>query len=162
MEKIVAGKEDSNLRIDKFLKLQLKGLPQALIQKWSRNGLLRLNEKRCKPDGRIKEGDNITFPTFEKRETSPKKTQINITPQVLSEFKSWILFEDEHMFIINKPPGFAVQGGTGQNLHLDSILDALSSEIERPRRVHRLDMETSGLLVIAKKRENAACLSNLF
>lgn len=163
MEKIIVDKDASGLRLDKFLKNRHKGLPQGLLQKWARKGNLSLNEKRCKVDVRVAENDIISLPSYQPRETPVSAIKKEIPSGFLRQFKQWIVFEDEDLFIINKPAGLAVQGGSKQTLHLDLILDALANAgDQRPHLVHRLDKDTSGLLIIAKNRTSATYLTNLF
>ncbi len=163
MEKFDVTKEFSGMRLDRFLRHFINGLPQSMIQKWSRKGLIKINQKKCKADDRVNEGDQVTSPSFKVDELFVPKKKILVTPHLIKDFKSWIIHENEDFLVINKPAGLAVQGGTNLKMHLDLILEALAAqEGLHLRLVHRLDKETSGLLILAKSRIAAERLTEQF
>lgn len=163
MENFVVTREFSGMRLDRFLRHAMAGLPQSMIQKWTRKGLIRINALRCKADDRVAEGDKVTSPAFKTDELYVPKKITSVSPHVLKDFKSWVVFENEDMIVINKPAGLAVQGGTSLKMHLDLILDTLAEqEGIKLRLVHRLDKETSGLLILAKNRISAERLTEQF
>lgn len=163
MEKYVVISDLAGMRLDRYLKSKIPGLPQSMIQKWVRKGLIKVNSKRCKADVRVIENDTVTCPTFVPENWPVTKKVLELPAYVLKDFKAWIVHEDDDMLVINKPAGLAVQGGTGLKLHLDMILDALEAqEGYKMRLVHRLDKETSGLLILAKNRTAAERLTQQF
>lgn len=163
MEKFVVSRECDGMRLDRYLRHKIEGLPQSMIQKWARKGTIRLNEKKCKADTRIQEKDEITCPSFKMDELYIPKKITTVSEHVLKDFRSWVVFENDEMMVINKPAGLAVQGGTGVKLHLDLILSTIEAQSGiKPRLVHRLDKETSGLLILAKNRIAAERLTEQF
>lgn len=163
MEKFVVSGEFVGMRLDRFLRHEIEGLPQSMIQKWVRKGLIRLNEKKCKADTRLQDKDVVICPSFKDDSVYIPKKTTTVSDHVLKDFKSWIVFENDDMMVINKPTGLAVQGGTGVKLHLDLILSTIEAQSGiKPRLVHRLDKETSGLLILAKNRIAAERLTEQF
>lgn len=163
MENFVVNADASGMRLDRFLRSQMEGLQQSLIQKWARKGLLRINGKRSKADYRLQTNDQVSCPSLEVAAleyTAPKK---NISQELIDEFRSWVIYEDDNILAINKPAGLAVQGGTSLKEHLDMLFETIESqEGYLLRLVHRLDKETSGVLVLAKNRAMAEKLTQLF
>lgn len=163
MENFVVTAEFNGMRLDRYLRHAIEGLPQSMIQKWTRKGLIRINGKRCKADERVNEGDKVSSPSFKMDELYVPKMVTTVSPHIIKDFKSWVVFENEDMLIINKPAGMAVQGGTNLKIHLDLIFKTLESqEGLKLRLVHRLDKETSGLLILAKNRIAAERLTEQF
>jgi 23S rRNA pseudouridine955/2504/2580 synthase len=163
MEKFQVTREYSGMRLDRFLRHAIEGLPQSMIQKWVRKGSIKINEKRCKADDRVNEGDHVTSPSFTMDELYIPKKITTVSAHVLKDFKSWVVFENNDMLVINKPAGLAVQGGTSLKMHLDLILNTIEAqEGLKLRLVHRLDKETSGLLILAKDRIAAERLTEQF
>lgn len=158
VQKIKVSTQQANQRLDRFLRSAIAGLPQALIQKWSRKGNIRLNGKRVKTNAVLQEGDEISLPDFtpEQHETKPK----TIPQADIDAVKQMVIFEDDDILVLNKPAGWAVQGGTNMTRHLDHILTAFAEE--PPRIVHRLDKDTSGVIVFAKTRQMAQYLTEQF
>jgi 23S rRNA pseudouridine955/2504/2580 synthase len=137
-------------RIDNYLKLQLKGVPKSLIYRILRKGEVRVNKKRIKPDYKLVSGDIVRIPPvrIENRDTSPVSTKLNS----VSSLEQCILHEDNHIIVLNKPSGMAVHGGSGLSFGVIEALRALRPNLTFLELVHRLDRETSGCLLIAKKR----------
>ena len=161
-----AGADEAGMRLDRWFRLHFPALPFSRLQKLLRKGEARVNGRRAKPAQRLNAGDVIRIPPLpeDMRGRKPGRAR----PRPLSDeerrfFDSLILHEDEDILVLNKPSGLAVQGGSKTSEHLDRYLAALESAYgERPRLVHRLDRDTSGALVIAKKRGVAAKLGKLF
>jgi 23S rRNA pseudouridine955/2504/2580 synthase len=163
MENFVVTSEYSGVRLDRFLRHAIEGLPQSMIQKWTRKGMIRVNKQRCKADMRVNEGDKIVSPSFKADELYVPKKTTSITPGIIKDFKSWVVYENDDLLVINKPAGIAVQGGTKLKIHLDLIFKAIEEqEGTKLRLVHRLDKETSGLLILAKNRLAAERLTEQF
>ncbi len=159
--------EDAGLRLDRWLKMRFPTLPFTRIQRLLRKGEVRVNGRRVKPAQRLQPGDEVRIPPISDMPASGTETapEATLSPRARNLFDSRILFEDEDLLIIDKPPGLAVQGGSRTLQHIDGFLAALTREgrfRERPRLVHRLDRDTSGVLVIAKRRRVAAHLGRLF
>lgn len=145
------GPEDSGQRIDNFLMRHLKGVPRSHVYRLLRTGQVRVNKGRSKPTYRLKEGDSVRLPPV-RREDASEKAAAPPPNRALKELESRILFEDERVLVLNKPSGMAVHGGSGLSFGVIEALRALRPNAPFLELAHRLDRETSGVLVIAKKR----------
>ncbi len=138
---------DAGQRLDNFLLRQLKGVPKSRIYRIVRMGEVRINKGRSKPDYRLKKGDTVRIP--------PVRTASRPAPPSADKLK-WlndrVLYEDDDLIAIDKPSGLAVHGGSGINLGLIEALRQLRPECRFLELVHRLDRDTSGVLLIAKRR----------
>jgi 23S rRNA pseudouridine955/2504/2580 synthase len=126
-----------------------------------------VNGKKVKdPNTRLSLNDDVKFAKFLMQLNSPIKEtrkQLNLTEEQIKEVRSWVLYMNDEVIVINKPPGLAVQGGTNILLNLDSILSALQYDYaDLPKSVHRLDKSTSGVLVLARNRSGAVRMSEWF
>jgi len=153
--------EDKGQRLDRWLKRYFKGaLPYTLLQKLIRTGQVRLNGKRAKTDTLLESGQEVRLPPVHLSQKS-KLTPPKLRASDLDVFQKSILYEDNNFLILNKPIGWAVQGGTNLKFHLDQILQHHPT-YGRLFLTHRLDRETSGVLIIAKSREAAAFATQAF
>ncbi len=144
-----AESEDAGQRIDNFLLKTLKGVPKSMIYRLLRKGEIRVNKKRTKPDYKLIDQDIIRVaPIRLSEQPAPVSTKLNI----VANLESQILYEDEILIILNKPSGMAVHGGSGVNFGVIEALRALRPQAKMLELVHRLDRDTSGCLVVAKKR----------
>jgi len=138
------GEEAATQRIDNFLVRRLKGVPKSHVYRVLRSGEVRVNSKRVKPDYRLKDGDRVRLPPVRVADRSSKPA-----PKAL-EFS--ILHEDAALLALDKPSGMAVHGGSGVSYGAIEGLRAARPEAKFLELVHRLDRDTSGMLLIAKKR----------
>ncbi len=146
---ITIDSEDAGQRIDNFLLRTLKGVPKSLIYRLLRKGEIRVNKKRTKPEYKLVDEDIVRIaPIRVSENTNTVSTQLNI----VKNLESNILYEDERLLVINKPSGMAVHGGSGLSFGVIEALRALRPDARMLELVHRLDRDTSGCLVIAKKR----------
>ncbi|MFK5914938.1 MAG: 23S rRNA pseudouridine(955/2504/2580) synthase RluC [Woeseiaceae bacterium] len=136
-------------RIDNYLLRELNGVPKSLVYRIIRKGEVRVNKGRIKPDYRLKEGDTVRIPPIKQVE---KKPAGHVPDHILREIESRILFEDKRIIVLNKPSGLAVHGGSGLSFGLIETLRALRPKDQNLELVHRLDRDTSGCLLISKKR----------
>jgi 23S rRNA pseudouridine955/2504/2580 synthase len=137
-------------RLDNFLLRRLKGVPRSRVYWLIRRGEVRVNKKRCKPDRKLDFGDEVRIPPFASgAEQKPGKP----TPGLQELLLGCLLYEDEHLLVINKPTGLSVHGGSGVRLGLIEALRQLKPEWATLELAHRLDRDTSGCLVIAKTSE---------
>lgn len=136
-------------RIDNFLRTQLKGVPKSMIYRILRKGEVRVNKGRVKPEYKLAANDIVRIPPVRVSEGAPAPS-----PKLdkIAALESQILFEDERLIVINKPSGIAVHGGSGLSFGLIEGLRALRPQAKFMELVHRLDRETSGCILIAKKR----------
>lgn len=142
--------DEAGQRLDNFLLTKLKGVPKSLIYRIVRKGEVRVNKGRTKPDYKLQADDVVRVPPVrvaEKNE-APISTKLN----KVAELESQILYEDEVMLILNKPSGIAVHGGSGLSFGVIEALRALRPEARFLELVHRIDRDTSGILLVAKKR----------
>jgi len=136
-------------RIDNFLRTQLKGVPKSMIYRILRKGEVRVNKGRVKPEYKLSENDVIRIPPVRVSEGAPAPS-----PKLakIAALSSCILYEDDRLMVINKPSGTAVHGGSGLSFGLIEGLRALRPDAKFMELVHRLDRDTSGCIIIAKKR----------
>ena len=138
-------------RIDNFLRNQLKSIPKSMVYRIVRKGEVRVNKKRVKAEYKLQAGDVVRIPPVtieEKVEEAGLSTKLN----KVAELEHMIIFEDEHMLILNKPSGTAVHGGSGLKFGAIEALRALRPQARFLELVHRIDRDTSGILLVAKKR----------
>ena len=141
--------DQSGQRIDNFLRTLLKGVPKSLIYRILRKGEVRVNKKRVKPEYKLCDGDSIRVPPMRVSDPAdPPSTKLDR----VATLESHILFEDEAIIVVNKPSGMAVHGGSGLSFGVIEALRALRPDARFLELVHRLDRDTSGCLLIAKKR----------
>ena len=145
-------------RVDNFLISQLKGVPKSRIYRMIRSGEVRINKKRIKPEYRLCTGDEIRIPPVRQSE---EKTVL-LGDSLASRLQNSILFENDAMLVINKPAGIAVHGGSGISLGVIEAFRKLRPEQKYLELVHRLDKETSGCLLLAKKRSFLRQLHRMF
>jgi 23S rRNA pseudouridine955/2504/2580 synthase len=136
-------------RIDNYLRTLLKGVPKSLIYRIVRKGEIRVNKKRVKPEYKLQANDQLRIPPI--RIAEPNAAPSTKLDKVAT-LESHILFEDELFIVLNKPSGMAVHGGSGLSFGVIEALRALRPKERFLELVHRLDRDTSGCLVIAKKR----------
>ena len=152
----IIGEDSENQRIDNYLEKVLKGVPKNHIYRILRSGEVRVNSKRVKPNYRLKIGDKLRIPPV--RTARPTRPGSVPRPNVQLE----VLFEDDCLLVINKPSGIAVHWGSGIS---SGIVELLRMREPKPRfleLVHRLDRETSGVLLLAKKRSALTALHQMF
>ena len=146
---ITVAEHEAGQRLDNYLIKILKGVPKSHIHRIIRAGEVRLNKKRCKPDSRIQTGDLLRIPpvrTAEKQRSSENRAQ------AVPAREFTIIYEDDALLVIDKPAGIAVHGGSGVSFGVIEQIRRARPEARYLELVHRLDKDTSGLLMIAKKR----------
>ncbi len=155
----VAPAEDG-MRLDRWLRRRWPHLSQVQILKLARGGQLRQDGARVKADTRLAAGATVRVPPLpDDRPAPPRET---IGPRDAAFARSLVLYEDDEVLVLNKPAGLAVQGGTKTHHHVDRLLGAWGEGASRPRLTHRLDRDTSGVLLLAKSPDAAAFLAGAF
>lgn len=164
--------DDDGIRLDRWFKRNLPDASFNLVSRWARTGQLRVDGKRATPGDRIEAGQSIRVPPAEAatapenasvRPPRPKKQRPELSDDETAFAQSLIIYKDDAALVLNKPPGLATQGGTKTDDHVDRLLDALWFEIDgRPKLVHRLDKDTSGALLVARKASSAAHFAKAF
>ena len=141
--------EYAGQRIDNFLLARLKGVPKTLIYRILRKGEVRVNKGRIKPEYKLQAGDIVRVPPVRVPE---RDEPVPLAQGLLQRLEASIVFEDKALIVINKPAGIAVHGGSGLNFGVIEAFRQLRPDAKELELVHRLDRDTSGLLMIAKKR----------
>ncbi len=160
--KIVTPSEN-DVRLDRWFKRHFPNVSHGTIEKLLRKKNIRVNKLKASANQRLKAGDEIRIPPFEQETSAPAKTQKKLSQKDIQYIQSLVLYKDNDVIVINKPAGLAVQGGTKTTRHVDGLLDGLMFDYtERPRLVHRLDKETSGVLMIARTLQSATTYTKLF
>ena len=144
------SEDEAGQRIDNYLVNQLKGVPKSLIYRIIRKGEVRVNKGRIKPEYKLQDGDIIRIPPV--RVSQKAAPEISTKLNKVSQLENQIIFEDEVLLVLNKPSGLAVHGGSGVNFGIIEALRALRPDARFLELVHRLDRDTSGILLVAKKR----------
>lgn len=140
--------EQAEQRLDNFLLRELKGVPKGHVYRLLRTGQVRVNGRRAKPDYRLAGGDQIRIPPMRQSQSEP---QIRPGSRQQAALRAALLHEDDYLLVINKPVGWAVHGGSGVSLGVIEALRAIYLEERYLELVHRLDRDTSGCLLVAKK-----------
>lgn len=136
-------------RIDNFLRTQLKGVPKTLIYRILRKGEVRVNKGRIKPEYKLQAGDIVRVPPLRLAE---RDEPVPLAQGLLARLEAAIVYEDKALIVLNKPAGIAVHGGSGLSFGVIEALRQLRPDAKELELVHRLDRDTSGLLMVAKKR----------
>jgi 23S rRNA pseudouridine955/2504/2580 synthase len=159
----VADGEDG-IRLDRWFKRHFPALNHGQLEKLLRTGQVRLDGRRAKANTRLEAGQTIRIPPLGGESAQPTKRRVSeVSEADARALEDAILYMDDEVIALNKPHGLAVQGGTGTHRHLDAMLDALRfGAADRPRLVHRLDRDTSGVLLIARTVRAASELAAAF
>jgi 23S rRNA pseudouridine955/2504/2580 synthase len=145
-------------RIDNFLITYLKGVPKSLVYRILRKGEVRVNKGRIQASYRLQVGDQVRIPPVRMAEKEP---QTRLDDRLLNRLEAAILFEDKRVIVLNKPSGLAVHGGSGLNFGVIEAVRQMRPDERQLELVHRLDRDTSGCLLIAKKRSALRSLHEL-
>ncbi|WP_392562828.1 23S rRNA pseudouridine(955/2504/2580) synthase RluC [Orbus sturtevantii] len=153
---VTISSNNEGQRIDNFLITQLKGVPKSMIYRILRKGEVRVNKKRVKPEYKVNLGDEVRIPPVRVAE----KIEHHLSPKLdkIAMLEQTIIYEDDCIIAINKPSGIAVHGGSGLSFGVIEGLRVLRPEAKFLELVHRIDRETSGILLIAKKRSTLKSL----
>jgi 23S rRNA pseudouridine955/2504/2580 synthase len=157
--------EDDGIRLDRWFRRNLPEVSFGQVSRWARTGQLRLDGKRAAPGDRVEAGQSLRVPPQGEDAPSPRKApqRAQLSDDEVEFVRSLVIHEDEAAIVVNKPPGLATQGGTKTRDHLDRLLDGLAAEgAARPKLVHRLDKDTSGVLLVARSPRAAAFFSKSF
>ncbi len=165
IKKFEVEKDFHNTRFDRWFKNKVLDIPQGLIEKIIRKNQVKVNKKRTKSSYRVQEKDIIEVFNIEKI----KQTERNVIKQYVptttekKKYDDFIIEDNENFIVINKPSGIAVQSGTKSFKNIvDTLRKTKYFEKDKPYIVHRLDKETSGILIVAKNREYAQLFTSLF
>ncbi|MBI1415617.1 MAG: RluA family pseudouridine synthase [Limimaricola sp.] len=159
----IVGPDEGDQRIDRYLRRLFPHLTQGRIEKMCRTGELRLDGGRVKSATRVEVGQKVRvppLPTEAEAAAARALAQSEVSAADAEMIRACVIYKDDHIIAINKPAGLATQGGTGMTKHVDGLAEALRFGFdEKPRLVHRLDKDTSGVLLLARTRTMAAALT---
>ena len=165
------AEDDDGIRLDRWFKRHMADTSFNIVSRWARTGQLRVDGKRVAPGDRIEAGQTIRLPPAEiaaaataaARAPRPARPRAPLSEEETVFARGLVIHQDRQAIVINKPPGLATQGGTRTEVHVDRLLDALQFEAEsRPKLVHRLDKDTSGVLLLARTSRAAAHFARAF
>ena len=167
VEAIRITSAEADMRLDRWFRVHFPDVGYTYLQKLLRSGQVRIDGKRAQANDRLTSGAEIRVPAVVRQ---PKKLVPGLQPPPgvskgdRDAIEKMIIYEDDDVLVLNKPFGLAVQGGTGTKKHIDGMLAGMADRFggERPRLVHRLDRDTTGVLLVAKTREAAAKLGRTF
>ena len=166
VRQFTVGTDDDGIRLDRWFKRHLPQVGFATISRWARTGQIRLDGKRAAPEDRVVRGQVVRVPPGDSHvrglAAGAARERKPLTEAQLELADSMVLHRDRAAIVLNKPPGLATQGGTGTFEHVDGLLDAYMRGGARPRLVHRLDKDTSGVLLIAATPGSAAFFAKRF
>jgi 23S rRNA pseudouridine955/2504/2580 synthase len=165
VQTIAVTPDEADLRLDRWFKRRFPELGHGRLEKLLRTGQIRVEGRRARSNTRLESGQRVRVPPLGEAETAPLRVPVRpaVAEREARALQAAVLYKDDDVLAINKPAGLAVQGGTGLDRHLDAMLEALQFEAaERPRLVHRLDRDTSGVLLLARHVRAAAELAEAF
>ena len=154
--------DDDGVRLDRWFKRHLPQVGFATVSRWARTGQLRVDGRRADPADRLATGQQLRVPPGGARPTRSGPIRRALTEDQIERALAMAIHQDRAAIVLNKPPGLATQGGSGATEHVDGLLDAFAAEGPRPRLVHRLDKDTSGVLLIARTPGSAAFFAKRF
>ncbi|MET4683103.1 RluA family pseudouridine synthase [Brevundimonas faecalis] len=162
VQTLYVAEDEHDIRLDRWFKRRWPHLSHIQVEKMARSGQIRVDGSRVKPQDRLTAGAAVRVPPLP--EANPRKPgdAHELSERDVAYAKSLVLYEDEMVIALNKPHGLAVQGGTKTTKHVDRLLSAWGEGLDRPRLVHRLDRDTSGVLLLGKGPEAAKRLAGAF
>jgi len=163
VQNVTVGPGDADQRLDRWLKRLFPHLGQGRIEKMCRKGEVRIDGGRVKASARLATGQEVRIPPLPEPETGQSSPKPGVSDKDAAMMKALVLYKDDHIIALNKPPGLPTQGGSKQTRHVDGLAEALTfGYAEKPRLVHRLDKDTSGVLLLARTRQVAGDLTKAF
>ncbi|HTI31756.1 MAG TPA: RluA family pseudouridine synthase [Sphingomonas sp.] len=157
--------DDDGIRLDRWFKRHMPEASFNLVSRWARTGQLRVDGARAGPGDRITAGQVLRVPPIEPEvveRAKPVRAKVELAPDEADFAQHMVIHKDRDAIVLNKPPGLATQGGSGTTEHVDRLLDAFDDGAGRPKLVHRLDKDTSGVLLVARSAKSAAFFSKSF
>ncbi|MGI9393900.1 MAG: RluA family pseudouridine synthase [Boseongicola sp.] len=162
VQMLTIAEDEADQRLDRWFRRQYPHISQGRIEKMCRKGEIRIDGGRVKAATRLEAGQCVRIPPVpEAAATTPRRD--HVSDKDAEMMHGAVLWRDEHIIALNKPPGLPTQGGSKQNRHIDGLAEALRFGLnEKPRLVHRLDKDTSGILLLARTRQAASSLTDAF
>ncbi len=165
VETIEVDEREDGMRLDRWFRARFPDVTYTYLQKLLRTGQVRVDSKRAEGNERLAAGSKVRVPAIVRELKARAGATGAVAPSQADRdtIERMVLYEDDDVLVLNKPFGLAVQGGTGTRRHIDGMLAAMADRFgERPRLVHRLDRDTTGVLLVAKHRDAAAKLGRIF
>lgn len=168
IREFIVASDDDGIRLDRWFKRHLPDSSFNDVSRWARTGQIRVDGKRASPGDRVLTGQKLRVPPAEVLpdgtvRPSRVKKRIELSDDMIDFAQGLVIHKDAYALVINKPAGLATQGGTKTFEHVDGLLDALWFEMDnKPKLVHRLDKDTSGVLLLARSARAAAHFSKAF
>jgi len=157
----VVIEDEADIRLDRWFRRHFPIATQGVLQKLCRTGQIRVDGARVETSTRLAAGQTVRIPPLP--EALPREVKKRLTDEQEATIRAMVIYKDQDVIVLNKPAGIAVQGGPGIREHIDFLLDGLKYDSkERPRLVHRIDRDTSGILLLARTPGVAAKLAGLF
>jgi 23S rRNA pseudouridine955/2504/2580 synthase len=161
------GQDDNGIRLDRWFKRHYPALTHGALEKLLRTGQVRVDGGRAKANHRLEKGNAIRVPPFPKPKTDAplaphEDAPVKLSPKDKAFAQTLVLYEDDAIVVFNKPHGLAVQGGSKTERHLDGLLAAFARDGQKPKLVHRLDRDTSGVMIVGRTAGAAAHLAQEF
>jgi 23S rRNA pseudouridine955/2504/2580 synthase len=157
------GPAESGMRLDRWFRVHFPDLGHGRLQKLLRTGQVRIDGARVRANARLEAGQEVRVPPLGESGTPRERAPRAISDKDAAWVRNMVVYKDDDLMVLDKPSGLAVQGGTSTERHLDGLLDALVLDgAERPRLIHRLDRDTSGVIALARTRAAATELGRAF
>ncbi len=163
VQTIMIETDEGDQRLDRWFRRRFPHVAQGRIEKMCRKGEIRVDGGRVKPATRVEVGQSVRVPPLPEPGEITAKPKTTVTDADAKLIQSCVLYRDDHIIALNKPAGLPTQGGSKQTRHIDGMAEALKFGLEeKPRLVHRLDKDTSGVLIMARTRAMASALTAAF
>ncbi|ARE39492.1 Ribosomal large subunit pseudouridine synthase C [Rhodovulum sp. P5] len=163
VQTLTVAEGEGDQRLDRWFRRRFPHVPQGRIEKMCRKGEIRVDGGRVKPATRVDVGQQVRIPPLPDPGAVEDRPKPQVSEADAQMIRDCVIFRDDHILALNKPPGLPVQGGSGQTRHVDGLSEALRFDLEeKPRLVHRLDKDTSGVLLMARTRAVANALTAAF
>ncbi len=170
VQHLIVSEDEADQRLDRWFKAHFPGMTHGQLEKHLRKGDIRVDKKRSKAGDRLEAGQTVRVPPLSDDVLMPAPagkgntaTPPKLSDQDIAEIRGMVLHMDDSVIVLNKPAGLPVQGGSGQSRHVDGLLEGLRYNFpEKPRLTHRLDKDTSGVLVLGRTRQAAKHLAEAF
>ena len=160
VQTITVKDDDTDQRLDRWFKKMFPQISQGHLEKLCRKGEIRVDGGRVKAATRLTAGQSVRVPPLPDNEAPPAPARTRVSDADAKMIRSCVIYKDDHVIALNKPPGLPTQGGSKQLRHVDGMSEALMFDLdEKPRLVHRLDKDTSGVLLLARTRVAAKSLT---
>lgn len=160
VQTVTVKPDDADQRLDRWFKRQFPQISQGRLEKMCRKGEIRVDGGRVKASTRLEAGQAVRVPPLPDQAAPPPAPRSKVSAADTKLIQSCVIFKDDHVIALNKPAGLPTQGGSGQTRHVDGLAEALKFGFEeKPRLVHRLDKDTSGVLLLARTRLAAKALT---